>query len=90
MTYVSMDYDGLQETIMRLLSGEAIPVDVEGFENDFESFRTKDDVLTLLIHLGYLTWDGKKGVAKIPNEEQATRHIFPYKSPSFIIIPTLI
>ena len=69
MTYVSMDYDGLQEVIMRLISGEEIPVDVEGFENDFESFGGRDDVLTLLIHLGYLTWDGKKGVAKIPNEE---------------------
>ena len=69
MTYVGMDYDGLQEIIMRLITGEEVPVDVEGFENDFESFGGRDDVLTLLIHLGYLTWNGKNGLAKIPNEE---------------------
>ena len=31
-------------------------VDVNGFENDLETFHSSDDVLTLLIHLGYLTY----------------------------------
>lgn len=52
-----------------MILGEEIEVDTDGFENDFESFRSRDDVLTLLIHLGYLTWDRKEKTARIPNEE---------------------
>ena len=69
MTYVNMDFDGLQETIARLISGESIEVNVDSFENDFESFRCRDDVLTLLIHLGYLTFDENENTVRIPNEE---------------------
>ncbi len=79
MTYIDMDQDGLQEDIARLISGETIDVNTESFQNDVENFTCKDDVLTLLIHLGYLTYeeipdsyddDGAlAGVARIPNEE---------------------
>lgn len=69
MTYINMDFDGMQETILRMISGEEIEVDTDNFENDFETFRSRDDVLTLLIHLGYLTWDRKEKTARIPNEE---------------------
>ena len=67
-----MDEDGLQNDIARLISGEDIEVDTEGFENDLETFKNKDDVLTLLIHLGYLAYteeyDGF-GTVRIPNKE---------------------
>ena len=69
MTYINMDFDGLQETIARLIAGEEIEVRTNRFENDFETFKGKDDVLTLLIHLGYLTWNEEEGTAHIPNEE---------------------
>ena len=69
MTYINMDFEGLQETISRLISGEEVEVDTDFFENDFESFKSRDDVLTLLIHLGYLTWHEEEGTARIPNEE---------------------
>ncbi len=69
MTYINMDFEGMQEIISRLISGEEIEVDTECFENDFESFKSRDDVLTLLIHLGYLTWNGEERTAHIPNEE---------------------
>ena len=69
MTYINMDFEGLQEIISRLISGEEIEVRTDRFENDFETFRRKDDVLTLLIHLGYLTWNEEDGTARIPNEE---------------------
>lgn len=68
-TYVNMNYDGLKETVLRLISGEEIEVSTDEFQNDFVSFRTKDDVLTLMIHLGYLTYDSETGQARIPNEE---------------------
>ncbi len=72
LTYIDMDEDGLQEDIARLISGEEIDVDAEGFENDFETFKSRDDVLTLMIHLGYLTYTEEehgKGTVRIPNME---------------------
>ncbi len=72
MTYINMDFEGLQETIVRLIAGEEMEVRTGRFENDFETFRSRDDVLTLLIHLGYLTWHGENGTAHIPNEEVRT------------------
>ena len=69
MTYINMDFEGMQELISRLISGEKIEVDTDSFENDFETFKGKDDVLTLLIHLGYLTYNEEEKTARIPNEE---------------------
>ena len=72
LTYIDMDEDGLQDEIAKLISGEELEVDTEGFENDFETFKSKDDVLTLLIHLGYLSYSEEErgtGVARIPNQE---------------------
>ena len=57
MTYIDMDQDGLQDDIARLIAGERIIVDTGNFQNDVETFTGKDDVLTLLIHLGYLTYE---------------------------------
>ena len=69
MTYINMDFEGLQEILARLISGEEIEVRTDRFENDFETFKSRDDVLTLLIHLGYLTWNEDEETAHIPNEE---------------------
>ena len=74
-TYIDMDQDGLQRDIVSLIAGEHIEVKTGSFRNDFENFTSKDDVLTLLIHLGYLTYeedDDNSGVAFIPNEEVRT------------------
>ncbi|SDB26294.1 PD-(D/E)XK nuclease superfamily protein [Ruminococcaceae bacterium FB2012] len=67
--YVEMDFDGLQETVARLIAGESVSVDTNGFKNDFESFGSKDDVITLLIHLGYLSYDRDDNTVSIPNSE---------------------
>ncbi|SEA78041.1 Predicted AAA-ATPase [Pseudobutyrivibrio sp. ACV-2] len=71
-TYINMDFKGLQEDIARLISGETIPVDVYNFNNDVETFNSKDDVLTLLIHLGYLSYDSREKTVHIPNKEVRT------------------
>jgi hypothetical protein len=65
---IAMNFDGLKDAILQLLTGEHISVDVGTFENDMTSFHNRDDVLTLLIHLGYLAYDPGKE-AYIPNEE---------------------
>lgn len=66
---ISMDFDGLRTDIIKMLSGDSVKVEVSTFQNDMVSFQDKDDVLTLLIHLGYLTYDEAHGTAFIPNEE---------------------
>ncbi len=68
-TYIDMNFDGLQDAILRLISGESLEVNVDSFENDIESFRCKDDVITLLIHLGYLTYNNTEKRVRIPNKE---------------------
>ncbi len=69
ITYVNLGGDELQEKIARLIAGEAVSVYTDDFENDFETFKSDDDVLTLLIHLGYLSYDEDTSLAKIPNAE---------------------
>ena len=68
-TYINMDFDGLQEAIARLITGEEIEIDPDGFENDFVSFHSKEDVLTVMVHLGYLTYHEETRTVRIPNEE---------------------
>jgi hypothetical protein len=66
-----MNFDGLKDSILQMLAGERIAVDVSTFENDMTTFHNRDDVLTLLIHLGYLAYDRRRR-AYIPNEEVKT------------------
>ena len=66
---INMDFDGLRSAIIDMLSGDAVKVIPYFFQNDMISFRDKDDVLTLLIHLGYLAYNQKRSQAFIPNEE---------------------
>ena len=67
--FIDMDFDGLKTDIISMLSGSMAEVDTTFFQNDMVSFECKDDVLTLLIHLGYLAYDQEEHVAFIPNEE---------------------
>lgn len=68
-TYVNMNVDGLQDKVCRLIAGEPVEVYTEDFENDFETFHSNDDVLTLMIHLGYLAYHEPTSRVRIPNEE---------------------
>lgn len=67
--YMDMDYDGLRQDIVRMLGGGRVKVNTRSFQNDMKNFKTKDDVLTLLIHLGYLGYDSEAETAFIPNKE---------------------
>ena len=67
--YIDMDIDGLRETIVSMLSNVNIKIDTGSFQNDMTSFHSKDDVLTLLVHLGYLAYDESTNSVYIPNEE---------------------
>ena len=69
MGYISLDFDGLGRTAAELIGGGAVRVDTKGFANDLVTFRDRDDVLTLLIHLGYLAYEEETQKVRIPNEE---------------------
>lgn len=66
---INMDFDGLKTAIIEMLSGAAVRLEVSSFQNDMISFSNKDDVLTYLIHLGYLGYNQDNQTAFIPNEE---------------------
>ena len=67
--YIDMNYDGLKDDIVKLLAGEHVAVQTTSFQNDMTTFDTKDDVLTLLIHLGYLGYNSSNQTCYIPNKE---------------------
>ena len=67
--YIDMDFDGLRKDIVRMLGGGSVRINTRSFQNDMRTFNVKDDVLTLLVHLGYLAYDSKDKEAFIPNKE---------------------
>ena len=66
---INMDFDGLKQAIIEMVSGSTVEVDTGTFQNETVSFSSRDDVITYLIHLGYLAYDQRKQCAFIPNEE---------------------
>lgn len=67
--YIDMNYDGLKDDVIQLLAGKDIYVNTNKFQNDMTTFKSKDDVLTLLIHLGYLGYNSEDRTVYIPNKE---------------------
>ena len=70
LDYINMDFDGLGEAAERLTAGLEVSVNTTEFMNDMVIFDSADDVLTLLMHFGYLTFaNEEKNVCRIPNRE---------------------
>ena len=69
MEYISKPYNGMTKTIAELIGGVDVSVSTTGFANDRVTFRGRDDVLTLMIHLGYLAYNSETKTVHIPNEE---------------------
>ena len=67
--YFSMNFDGLKDILIRLLAGEKKKIGIRNFSNDMVTFKTYDDILTLLIHLGYLCYSFDTHEVSIPNKE---------------------
>lgn len=67
--YIEMNEDGLKEGIVQMLGGAHVKIDVATFQNDMTTIKSRDDVLTLLVHLGYLAYDIDSKSVFIPNEE---------------------
>ena len=67
--YIMMNFDGLRDTVGALLVGKEERVDVLRFTNDIHSVNSRDAVLALLIHLGYLSYNRENRTCRIPNQE---------------------
>ena len=78
--YIERNYDGLREKVIHLLTGANIQIDSSHFSNDMTTFESADDVLTLLVHLGYLTYNFEEKTVKIPNEEVKEEFVTSIKS----------
>jgi hypothetical protein len=78
--YIVMNYEGLKDTIIELLAGNRKKIDISSFSNDMTTFQSVDDILTLLIHLGYLGYDFSTEEVFIPNSEVASVFVTSIKS----------
>ena len=67
--YIDRNFDGLKEAVTEMIGGGRCRIDPTTFQNDMTTFTSKDDIMTLLVHLGYLAYDNQKGEVFIPNQE---------------------
>lgn len=78
--YIELNQDGLRDAVVQLMAGAHLPIDTTTFQNDMTTFTSADDVMTLLVHLGYLGYNRTQGEVFIPNNEirreyvTATKH----------------
>ena len=73
--YIQMNLDGLKDAIVRMLAGERVEINTGTFTNDMTTFSSKDDVLTLLVHLGYLSYHWQDKTVSIPNKEVSQEYV---------------
>ena len=75
-TYIDLNFEGLKDAILQMMDGKnGVLVDIRSFTNDMVTFHSRDDVLTLLVHLGYLGYRSERGEVFIPNEEILNEYI---------------
>lgn len=66
---INMNYGGLKTAIIEMISGAEVKINTATFKNDIVNLTNKDDVLTYMVHLGYLGYNETRKTAFVPNEE---------------------
>ncbi len=89
-SYIDMDFEGIKQDLIQMIGGEECKVDTNSFQNDFISLKTKNDVFTLLIHLGYLAFNSENNTVHIPNNEIREEFVLAVKDGSRKEIAKLI
>lgn len=77
--YLDRNEDSLRDVIVRMMKGSRESVDTTTFQNDMTTLSSADDVLTLLVHLGYLGYDNANGFVFIPNNEMLREYAIAAK-----------
>ena len=67
--YIKLDFDGVKSSVIDMLDGKQVPVNVVNFSNSLKEIKNRDNVFTYLIHIGYLNYDKSTGLCRIPNKE---------------------
>ena len=73
--YIQMIFDGLKDAIVRMFAGDRVEINTGTFSNDMTMFQNRDDVLTLLVHLGYLSYHWMDKTVSIPNKEVSQEYV---------------
>ena len=73
--YIQMNMDGLKDAVVKMLAGERVTINTGTFSNDMTTFASRDDVLTLLVHLGYLSYHWADKTVSIPNKEVSQEYV---------------
>ena len=66
---LAMNFAGTKEDVIRMMADGRVDVNVDKYDNTMTGFRSRDDVFTYLIHLGYLAYDEVERQCYIPNRE---------------------
>ena len=66
---IRQNFEGTKDAVIRMLACESVDVNVTRFLNTMNSFVTRSDLFTYLIHLGYLAYDRTEKTCHIPNKE---------------------
>ncbi len=74
-SFILMNFEGIKDDIISMISSARVHVNVLKFLNTMNSFNSKDDVFTYLIHIGYLAYDVETEECYIPNYEIKTEWI---------------
>ena len=88
--FINMNYGGLKDDIIRMLAGERCEVDPAGFKNDLSQINSRDDVLTVLIHLGYLGYDRREKECYVPNREVAVELVNAVRENNWTVVSDAI
>ncbi|MDO4299657.1 MAG: AAA family ATPase [Lachnospiraceae bacterium] len=78
--YIEMNFEGLKDAVIEMLAGGKKKIDIRHFTNDMTTFHGYEDVLTLLVHLGYLGYDFERKEVSIPNSEIADEYVTAVKA----------
>lgn len=73
--YICMNFDGLKDSVIKILAGDRVQINTGTFSNDMTSFQSRDDILTLLVHLGYLSYHWPDKIVAIPNKEVSQEYV---------------
>ncbi|HAG70520.1 MAG TPA: AAA family ATPase [Lachnospiraceae bacterium] len=66
---IRMNFSGTKDAVIRMLAGEEVDINVTGYMNTMTSFKSKNDLFTYLMHIGYLAYNDDESTCRIPNRE---------------------
>lgn len=66
---IRMNFEGTKDAVIRMLANEEVDVNVTSYLNTMTAFKSKNDLFTYLIHVGYLAYNREDQTCRIPNKE---------------------